>query len=386
MLYYIVEENMNFKTNKLILFCNRRITMQIARNWNNSEYVKALLSTVDVQAKNDDLSDVDFKNIINYIIYTLGGYYRGNMIFVFQILVAFLYLITPVDLINDFIPAIGYLDDLMLINMILSKYNSELLAFNKTKREILDIKYMRVDPKIIDDFNVDPMTAVELIIKDRKLEEVKGEELINQMIAEREQMAVTDYFDIDVIEILKYELINYLLKSNDNQQYIDEELLISLVQIPNVVTKKDVSYFLKNIEEMFSNQDFSYERSKKTRFSTNGINIKFDVESLVILDQLNFVQTATDYNNLQQQVIKYETRNKSKIDYELIVEIIDLATKKHLFADTTLYFQINLNDEQVEYKVDKCNKQVSFITSININNVLKDQLQIVADIIKERVM
>lgn len=377
---------MNFKTNKLILFCNRRVTMQIARNWHSSEYVKSLLNSVSIQAKNKDLAEIDFQSIINYILYSLGGYYRGNMIFVFQMLVAFLYLITPVDLISDFIPAIGYLDDLMLINMILSTYNSEINAFNKNKREQLEIKYMRVDPKVIDDFNVDPLAAVELIIKDKKLELVQGEEIINQQIAHHEQLALTDYILIDVIEILKYELINYLLKSKNNEEHIDEELMISLVQIPDIVSKKDVTYFLKNIEEILKEQQFTYEYNKKTMFSTNGVTIKFDIDKLVILDQLNFVQTASDYNNIQQQSLKYEAWSKSKIDYEHLVEIIDLSTKKHLFADTTLYFHIQLNDEYVMFKVDKINKEVTFVTSVNINNVLKDQLQLVAKIIKERVM
>lgn len=377
---------MNFKTNKLILFCNRRLTSQIAQNWNNREYVKSLLRTVTVQAKNRDLATIDFTNIINYILYSLGGYYRGNMIFVFQMLVAFLYLITPVDLINDFIPAIGYLDDLLLINMILSTYHSELSAFNKNKRELLDIKYMSVDPKVIAGFDIDPMMAMELIIKERKLEEIHGEAIINQQIAEHQPLVIADYINIDVIEILKYELFNYLLKTKNDTAYIDEELMLSLVQIPNIVVKKDVSYFLQNIEEILNNQNFTYQYSKKSRFSTSGVTISFERERLIILDQLNFVQTATDYNNSEQQVIKYETCLKPKIDYEHIVEMIDLSTKKHLFTDTTLYFTIDLAGEEVTFKVDKLNKSVIFVTSVRLNNGLKDQLQIVADIIKERVI
>lgn len=377
---------MNFKTNKLILFCNRRITVQIARNWHDSEYVKSLLNTVVVQSKNKELNEIDFKNIINYIIYSLGNYYRGNIIFVFQMLVAFLYLITPVDLISDFIPAIGYLDDLMLIKMILNTYNGELMAFNKVKREELDIKYMRVDPKVIAQFNVKPTEAIDLIIKDKTLEMINGEAMINEMIASHEQKPISDYVNIDIIEILKYELFNYLLKSKNTEEYIDEELLSSLVQVPGIVTKKDIGYFIKNIEEILEEQDFEFIRTKKVLFSTNGIIIKFDIDKLVILNQLNFVQTASEFNELRQQVIKYESRLKSKIDYEHIVEMIDLSSQKHLFEDTTIYFRIQLEEQFVVFKVDKLNRSVTFIASVEINNILKEQLVLIANIIKERVM
>ncbi len=377
---------MNFKTNKLILFCNRRITMQIARNWHDSEYVKSLLNTVVLQSKNAELEEVDFENIINYIIYSLGNYYRGNTIFVFQILVAFLYLITPVDLINDFIPAIGYLDDLMLLKMILDTYNGEIIAFNKVKREMLDIKYMRVDPKVIAEFDVNPTEAVDLIIKDRKLEDVQGEELINKMIENKQPAEIDDYINIDVIEIIRYELFNYLLKSKNKEEHIDEELISSLIQIPDIVSKKEITYFIKNIEEILKDQDFEFERVKKGIFSTNGLTIKFDINKLVIPSQLNFVQVASDYNNLRQQVIKYEASLRSKLDYEHIVEIIDMSTQKHLFEDTTLYFKIQLGADFVTFKVDKLNKQVTYIASVNINNVLKEQLALLATIVKERVM
>lgn len=377
---------MNFKTNKLILFCNRRITMQIARNWHDSEYVKSLLETVVIQSQNGELEEVDFKNISNYVIYSLGNYYRGNTIFVFQILVAFLYLITPVDLISDFIPAIGYLDDLMLLKMILDTYNGELMSFNKVKREMLDIKYMRVDPKVIAEFDVKPTEAIDLIIKDRKLEDVRGEQMINEMIAEREPLEIADYINIDVIEIIKYELFNYLLKSKNNEEQIDEELLTSLIQIPDIVSKKDITYFLKNIEEILEAQDFEFVSQKKGLFSTNGVTIKFDINKLIIPSQLNFVQIACDYNNLHQQVIEYKSALKTKMDYEHIVEIIDMSRQKHLFADTTIYFRIQLSEEFVTFKVDKLNKRVTFIASVDINSVLKDQLALLADIIKERVM
>lgn len=377
---------MNFKTNKLILFCNRRITHQIARNWRDSEYVKSLLDAVVVQADNQELNEIDFKLLINYIIYSLGNYYRGNTIFVFQLLVAFLYLITPVDLINDFIPAIGYLDDLLLLKLILDTYAGELESFNKVNREMLDIKYMSVNQKVIEGFAINPTEAIDLIIKDKKLEEIPGEELINKMIDEKQSVDIDDYINIDVNEIIKYELYNYLLKSKTGSEYVDEELIQSLIQIPNIVSKKNVNYFLKNITELLDSHVFDITREKKGIFSTNGMTIKFERDQLFINSQFNFIQVESDYSSDRKQAIKYRSSLKTKLDYQQIVELIDLAKQKHLFEDTTIYFEIVLNGETIIYKVDKQIKQVSYQCSIKVDNVLSQQLGILADIIKERVM
>ncbi len=377
---------MNFKTNKIILFCNRRITPQVAGNWSNSEYVKALLETVKVQAQNSQLAEVDFENLINYILYSLGNYYRGNMIFVFQLLVAFLYLITPVDIVNDFIPVIGYIDDLLLLKMILDTYATELEAFNKVGRDMLDIKYMRVEPKVVDEFKLDGKEAVELIIKDKKLEEVNGEELINNEINMANEKETSEYLNFDVIEIITYELINHLLKSTSGQESIDEELLQSLIQIPDIVSKKDISYFLKNINDILSEFDLEITREKKAIFNTNVYRMNFKQDTLLVDPQINFVQVDAMYNKSRQLTLKYVSECKSKISYEHIVEIIDLATQAHIFADTILYFEMKLDSDYVIYKIDKSTHQVSYVTSAAISNCLNLQLATIAGIIEERVI
>ncbi len=375
---------MNFKTNKIILFCNRRITPQIAQNWGKSEYVKSLLETVLVQAENEQLSEIDFKNLINYVIYNLGSYYRGNVIFVFQLLVAFLYLITPVDIVSDFIPAIGYIDDLMLLKLILDTYSSELETFNKVKRDMLDIKYMRVDSKIIDDFQIKPHEAVDLIIKDKKLEEVNGEQLINQLIAEKDDQY--DLINIDIVEILSYELINYLLKSKTGEELISEELMLSLIQIPDIIEKKDVTYFLKNLVDIFDYQPIEISIEKKGIFATNSRILKFNVEELISTTQIDFVQTDADYNSDRKFVIKYASRSKARVDYITIVEMIDLINQKHIFADTTLYFELSVDAGIITFKIDKLNKKVEFMTSIKIANSISAELYSICKIINERMI
>ncbi len=377
---------MKFKSNKIILFCNRRITPQIAKNWNDSEYLKSLLNTTLAQAENEALSEIDFKQLINYLLYSLGNYYRGNTIFVFQLLVAFLYLITPVDIVSDFLPGIGYLDDLLLFKMILDTYSNELVLFNKVKREMLDIKYMRVDPKVVEEFNVAPTEAVDLILRDKELVSVDGEQLINEMIAKASPKSISDYINFDVIEIIKYEVINYLAKSKSEEVRIDEELISSLIQLPNIVTKKDISYFLKNIGDIFGSDEIEIEREKKSLFSTNGYTLKFTSEKLFTLPPIKFVQVEADFTNENSLVLKYVSLDTIKIDYIHIVEIIDLARQKHIFDNTIIYFELKVEDEWIMFKIDKGLKQVTYMTATSITAVLDNQLSIIAQIIKERVM
>lgn len=377
---------MNFKTNKLILFCNRRITPQIAKNWNNSEYLKSILNVVVVQGENPELKDFDFLNLINYIIYSLGNYYRGNTIFVFQLLVAFLYLITPVDLVSDFLPGIGYLDDLMLLKMILDTYSNELANFNRVSRDMLDIKYMRVDPKVLNDFTMNPTEAIELIIKERKLEVINGEEIINRLIEDKSQSMISEYIDFDIIQIIKYELLNYLAKSKLDEVYIDEDLILSLIQIPDLVTKKDASYFLKNIEELLSEQNIEYKKEKRTLFNSHGLIFMFRPEDLILTNPINFVQVRSDYTHDRKQCLLYVSCPIEKLNYEHIVEIIDLSTQKHLFVETIINFEIILKGETLGIKVDCGQKQVMSYGDGQIGIILNTEVNQLLKIIKERVM
>lgn len=376
---------MDFKANKIILFCNRRLTAQISQNWNDSGYLQNLLNCVKVQSKNKDLADIDLKNIIDYILYTLGNYYRGNIVFTFQILVAFLYLITPVDIVNDFIPVIGYLDDILLLNLIISMYKEELSNFNKIKKESLDIEFFKVSQKVIDGFDMEPNIAMELLIKDKDNEQIDGTQILKEQLEVLKSPKIEDFLDIDVIKIMKYELINYLQKSKNECEDIDEELIESLIQIPNIVGKKDINYFLKNIEEIMSQFEVEVRPLKKGLFKSSGINLKFDSSNLTTTPQINFLQTGSSYTKTQL-VIKYESDLKDKIDYELLVEMMDLTKQNYLFDETIIYFEINLNDESINFKVDKSLQEVDFIASIKASSVLNEQLAVIADLIKERMI
>ncbi len=374
---------MNFKTNKIILFCNRRLTPQVSRNFSDANYVRKLLLTTKVQAKNSVFENIEFDQLINYILYSLDNYYKGNLIFVFQLLVAFLYVITPVDVVSDFIPFIGYIDDLMLLNLIISTYEHELINFKNGKRQMLDIEYLSIDQKVIDNFDIDPTRAIDLIIENTKLENVNGESLINDHLANI-LTAYDEYLNIDVIEIIKYEVLNYLAKSKTGSEQIDEQVIDSLIQLPEVVSKKDIGYFLKNIEDIFSDQPIVFTQEKKGIFTSNIYGVQFDVNALKTNLWINFV-LVEEVHNANKQVIKYQAKNVKSLTYEHIVEIIDLINKKYLFDNTVIYFEIEINNNNLIFKVDKLNRKITHFCSPQMGIAIEQKLTSIILVIEERI-
>lgn len=376
---------MNFKANKIIVFCNRKITHQISSNWGNSEYIRNLLEIVVAQSENPLLKDIDFKNLINYILYNLGNYYRGNTIFIFQILVAFLYLITPVDVVNDFIPGIGYLDDLLLLNMILTTYKEELDVFISKKNEHLDIKYMSVEPKVIEKFQMEPTEAIDLIIKDKKLKMIEGEKLINEIIIKAERKNIDDYIEFDTNDIIKYELINHLLYVKTRPVKIDEEIIADLIQIKGIVEKKDINYFMDHIEEFMYDEITTFEFEKKSIFSSLVCYVDYEIENLLTSPNIKFVQVESTFTNERENAIKYRNSQDQKLNYATLVEIIDLVSKHHIFEKTIIQFEIVLKDIEVNIMYDVSKKQMTNYISTSAVNVIGPRIDVLCQLIEERV-
>ncbi len=376
---------MNFKANKIILFCNRRLTQQISHNWGNSQYVQNLLRLANLQAQNQQLSTIDIKLITNYILYSLGNYYRGNMIFIFQILVAFLYLITPVDIVNDFIPAIGYVDDLLLFSMILEVFDNELQLFKQKHRQQLEIKYLEVDMKVIEGFTIKPIDAIDLIIKERKLESIDGEQLINDAIINATNIELDDVIYFDTNEIIKYELTNYLLKQRTQPVLIDEELVEQLVQVPNVVSKKDIEYFLTNIDELMASELTEIEAEKKSLFKGYNFKVKYDEDKLVTSPLIKFIQVDSEYTQQKQVLVKYRSIPEERLNYEHIVEMIDLLAQKHIFEKTIVEFEIVLAKTKIVITYNFLTTEISYFVNNGAICALDEQLAIICQIIKDRI-
>ncbi len=375
---------MKFKANKIIVFCNRRITSLISNNLNNTAFIKSLLTAVNIQAKNKQLGSIDFPAILNYIMYTLGNYYKGNTIFVFQLLVACLYLITPVDIVSDFFPVIGYIDDIMLFTLILNKYQNELNIFKDKNLEPLDIEYMRVDESVFSEFDFEPSYVVDLIIKDEQLVEINGEEIINEKIASSYEVNHEDYLFFESNHIIEYELINLLLKAKQPQVELDVDFVEQLIQVPGVVSKSEIKYFLKNIEEIIGDAINEVTSARNNFLGNKVYQVSFDVDKLDLNTQIEFVQTDISYSKNRSSYIKYETKS-NLLTYNHVVEMIDLIDKKHTFDNTFIEFCISIDKCDIIFVYDNMKQQLSyFVTNGHLINI-DGQLEVIKNIVLERV-
>lgn len=99
----------------------------------------------------DDLKDVektipslgkhsnDFLLILKMIKDVLNGDFKLNPVDLATIIALIVYVISPVDAIPDFIPIVGFIDDISLIGYILVKYKKILEDYQSD----LDDKYLR---------------------------------------------------------------------------------------------------------------------------------------------------------------------------------------------------------------------------------------------------
>ena len=57
-----------------------------------------------------------------------------KIIFIIIVIIAALYIISPIDLIPDFIPLIGFMDDIAVLTTIISALQGELVKYRNWKR------------------------------------------------------------------------------------------------------------------------------------------------------------------------------------------------------------------------------------------------------------
>ena len=67
--------------------------------------------------------------------YKAGRYRRVPWKFIAAVLFALAYLIAPVDVIPDFIPLVGYIDDTAVFGLLLSGFKSDINAYRQWKEQ-----------------------------------------------------------------------------------------------------------------------------------------------------------------------------------------------------------------------------------------------------------
>lgn len=110
-----------------------------------------LKKTYKKQGRNDSIDQVAndlFQNSVifgEFITAVAKGEYRDvDPLVLLKITTAFVYFVSPIDLIPDAIPVIGYMDDIFLMAWLIKTLDEELSAFE-------DWKYA-TDPSVVSDY------------------------------------------------------------------------------------------------------------------------------------------------------------------------------------------------------------------------------------------
>ena len=102
-----------------------------ARAFDEANLAEVLGDGATVEAKTRHLGGVveDVKLLWRLLADYARGRYRAPWRFIAAVGFAFLYLILPIDIIPDFLPGLGYLDDASVFGMVLRASQIEILAY-----------------------------------------------------------------------------------------------------------------------------------------------------------------------------------------------------------------------------------------------------------------
>ncbi len=111
---------------------------------NDPQRVSKLLKASREKIDNLEIGKVELNGIISTIktfirmlrAFGTGQYQAVPWVTILMIAAALIYFITPLDLIPDFIPVTGYLDDFTIILMIFHRFKEDVMAFQTWENSI----------------------------------------------------------------------------------------------------------------------------------------------------------------------------------------------------------------------------------------------------------
>ena len=110
----------------------------------DQERVSKLLETSKEKISNLELGENELKGILAYIktfirmlrAFKSGQYQAVPWVTILMIAAALIYFVTPLDLIPDFIPVTGFVDDFSLIMAIFSRFKEDIVAFQAWEKSV----------------------------------------------------------------------------------------------------------------------------------------------------------------------------------------------------------------------------------------------------------
>ena len=111
---------------------------------NDPQRVSKLLETSREKIKNLEIGEADLKGIMGTIktfirmlrAFRSGQYQKFSWVTVLMVVAALLYFVMPLDLLPDFIPVTGYVDDFSIILMVFNRFKGDIVAFQAWENSI----------------------------------------------------------------------------------------------------------------------------------------------------------------------------------------------------------------------------------------------------------
>ncbi len=117
----------------------RRARQQAEAFLKNPESLQKLLDQVNARIAELRASDYRIEDLFRYLAsfgrmmaaYVSGSYRELPTNKVILIVAGLIYFVSPIDLIPDFIPVVGYLDDLAILTWVFNQLRDEVAAFER---------------------------------------------------------------------------------------------------------------------------------------------------------------------------------------------------------------------------------------------------------------
>lgn len=138
----LAEKGLRISKNALFSFFIERATRLLGRPFK----VVTVLNEVATKLADEKRKDHKFQQLFDVALtlvrlvrrYANGDYRQISTATIVSGLAVLLYVLSPIDLIPDFIPVVGFLDDLSLISWFVGKFQSEIVKFREWEKRQAD--------------------------------------------------------------------------------------------------------------------------------------------------------------------------------------------------------------------------------------------------------
>lgn len=103
---------------------------------NDKEKMQNLLNRFKEFFNNSSLEEIkdNMKEAFNYVSDVFSGRYKDySMTALITLVAGMVYVVSPIDIIPDFIPVVGFTDDITVFLFVLKSVNDELERYRKSK-------------------------------------------------------------------------------------------------------------------------------------------------------------------------------------------------------------------------------------------------------------